>query len=220
MKCFENTIMHNCLKRKCGNTTPQSCPKENILRIQFRRIASKEKFWEYNSIELLQRSIVEIHHCRVALKQNVGIQLRRVVLQWIFWEYNSSELPQRDFCIIRLWRVVLKEIFWKYNFVELPQRESVGKQLRKVAPKECLVRMQFRRIASKRMLLDATSAKCFRKNVLVTLTRGHNFDLGFLTQGQIWFLTWGQFFIYLFFNLDDDSRLSLDFWFRVEFWFS
>ena len=123
MKCFENTIMHNCLKGKCGNTTPQSCPKENILRIQFRRIASKEIFWEYNSIELLQRSIVEIHHCRVALKQNVGIQLRRVVLQWIFWEYNSSELPQRDFCIIRLRRVVLKEIFWEYNSVELPQRK-------------------------------------------------------------------------------------------------
>uniref|UniRef100_A0A2N9J8A5 Uncharacterized protein n=1 Tax=Fagus sylvatica TaxID=28930 RepID=A0A2N9J8A5_FAGSY len=36
-------------------------------------------------------------------------------------------------------------------------------QLRKVAPKECRVRMQFRRIASKRMLLDATSAECSRK---------------------------------------------------------
>ena len=151
MKCFENTIMHNCLKGKCGNTTPQSCPKENILRIQFRRIASKEIFWEYNS-------------------------------------------------------------------VELPQRESVGIQLQKVAPKECRVRMQFRRIASKRMLLDATSAKCFRKNVLMTLTQGHNFDLGFLTQGQIWFLTRGRFFIFL--NLDDDLRFNLDFRLRVEFWFS
>ena len=35
------------------------------------------------------------------------------------------------------------------------------------------------------VLLDATSAKCFRKNVLMTLTQGHSFDLGFLTQGQI-----------------------------------
>ena len=75
MKCFENTILQNCLKGKCGNTTPQSCPKENIFWIQFCRIASKEIFWEYNSIELLQRSIVEIHLRRVALKQNVGIQL-------------------------------------------------------------------------------------------------------------------------------------------------
>jgi hypothetical protein len=75
--------------------------------------------------------------------------------------------------------------------------------------------MQFRRIASKRMLLDATSAKCFRKNVLMTLTQGHNFDLRFLTQGQILFLTWGRFFFFL--NLDDDSRLSLDFRLRVKF---
>ena len=148
----------------------------------------------------------------------MGIQLRRAVLQWIFWEYNSSELPQRDFCIIRLWRVVLKEIFWEYNSVELPQRENVGIQLRKVAPKECRVRMQFHRVASKRMLLDATSAKCFRKNVLMSLTQGHNFDLGFLTQGQIWFLTWGRFFIFL--NLDDDLRFNLDFQLRVKIWFS
>jgi hypothetical protein len=69
--------------------------------------------------------------------------------------------------------------------------------------------MQFRRIASKRMLLDATSAECSRKkyywdatsveypkkryvgmpypqgvpgrNVLMTLTQGHNFDFDFLT---------------------------------------
>ena len=123
MKCFENIILQNCLEGKCGNTTLQSWPKENILRIQFRRIASKETFWEYNSIELLQRSIVEINLHKVSLKQNVGIQLQRVVLQWIFWEYNSSELPQRDFCIIRLRRVVLKEIFWEYNSVELPQRK-------------------------------------------------------------------------------------------------
>ena len=118
MKCFKNTIMHNCLKRKCGNTTPQSCPKENILRIQFRRIA-------------------------------------------------------------------LNEIFREYNFVELPRKESVGIQLWKVALKECRVRMQFRRIASKRMLLDATSEKCLGRNVLMTLTQGHNFDLRFLTKGQI-----------------------------------
>ena len=52
MKCFENIIMHHCLKRKCGNTTPLSCPKENILRIQFCKIALKEIFWEYNSVEL------------------------------------------------------------------------------------------------------------------------------------------------------------------------
>ena len=73
--------------------------------------------------------------------------------------------------------------------------------------------MQFRRIASKRMLLDATSVEYSRKKyywdatfaeypkkryvemqplqsalgrkVLVTLTQGHNFDLGFLTHGQI-----------------------------------
>ena len=102
-------------------------------------------------------------------------------------------------------------MFWEYNSVELPQRESVGIQLRKVSPKECWVRMQFRRIASKRMLLDATSAKCFRKNVLMTLTQGHNFDLGFLTQGQIWFLTWGRFFIYFF---------EFGWWFKVKSWFS
>ena len=89
----------------------------------------------------------------------------------------------------------------------MPQRESVGIQLRKAAPKECRVRMQFHRIASKRMLSDATSAECSRKkydwdatsveyprkryfgmqppqndlgrNVLMTLTQGHNFDFDF-----------------------------------------
>jgi hypothetical protein len=81
--------MHNCLKRKCGNTTPQSCPKENILRIQFR----------------------------------------------------------------------------------------------KIAPKKCRVRMQFRRIASQRRMQHPQND--LGRNGLMTLTQGHNFDLGFLTQGQI-----------------------------------
>uniref|UniRef100_A0A2N9G3U8 Uncharacterized protein n=1 Tax=Fagus sylvatica TaxID=28930 RepID=A0A2N9G3U8_FAGSY len=55
-------------------------------------------------------------------------------------------------------------------------------------------------------LLDATSAKCFRKNVLMTLTQGHNFDLGFLTQG----LNFdslnddsGSRFIYIWLSVDD-----------------
>jgi hypothetical protein len=48
----------------------------------------------------------------------------------------------------------------------LPQRESVGIvgiQLWNVAPKECQVRMQFQRIALKRMLLDATSPEFSKK---------------------------------------------------------
>ena len=45
-KCFENIILQNYLKGKCGNTTLQSCLKENILRIQLCKIASKEMFWE------------------------------------------------------------------------------------------------------------------------------------------------------------------------------
>ena len=40
-------------QRKCfGNTTPQSCLKKNVLRIQFSKIASKRIFWEYNFAEL------------------------------------------------------------------------------------------------------------------------------------------------------------------------
>ena len=46
---------------------------------------------------------------------------------------------------------------------------------------------------------------------MTTLTQGHNFDLGFLTQGQIWFLTWGRFFIYFF---------EFGWWFKVKSWFS
>ena len=94
MKCFESTIMHNCLKRKCGNTTPQRCPKENILRIQFHKIASKEKFWEYNLVELPQRESVGIQLRKVASKEcQVRIQFHRIATKGKFWEYNSVELP-------------------------------------------------------------------------------------------------------------------------------
>ena len=47
---------------------------------------------------------------------------------------------------IQFRKIVSKEMFLEYNFVELPQRESVEIQLRKVAPKECRVRMQFHRV--------------------------------------------------------------------------
>ena len=79
-KCCENTIPQSCLKEsveynsaelpqmKCfENTILQNCFKGNILRIQFRRIASKEMFWEYNCIEFPRReSIVRIQIHRVS----------------------------------------------------------------------------------------------------------------------------------------------------------
>ena len=81
-------------KRKCENTTLESCLKWNILRIQL---------------------------CTIASKGSVGIQLRRVALKKIFWEYNSAELPQRKyFEKIQLHRVASKEMFWEYNSVKLP----------------------------------------------------------------------------------------------------
>ena len=47
-------------QRKCfENTTPQSCLKGNVLRIQFNKIASNEVFWEYNSTELPQKKCFE-----------------------------------------------------------------------------------------------------------------------------------------------------------------
>ena len=51
----------------------------------------------------------------------------------------------------------------------------------------------------------------------MTLTQGHNYNLGFFTQGQVWFSTQGQFFIFIF-NLDDDSGSILNFQLKVEFY--
>ena len=66
-KC-ENTIPQNCLKGDgFENTIQQNCLKGSVLRIQLRRVASKEMFGEYNSVELPQKEV---------------------------WEYNSAELPQ------------------------------------------------------------------------------------------------------------------------------
>ena len=56
------------------NTIPQSCLKENFLRIQFSKIAWNGIFWEYNSVELPQRKCFE------------KIQLRRVASKEMFWE--------------------------------------------------------------------------------------------------------------------------------------
>ena len=48
------------------------------------------------------------------------------------------------------------------------------------------------------------------RNVWMTLTQGHNFDFGFLTQRNIWFLTQGRF--YYFFEFW--------WWLKVKSWFS
>ncbi len=104
----------------------------------------------------------------------------------IFWEYNFVEFPQN-------------EMFWEYNFVKLPQRESVGIQLRKVAPKECRVRMQFQRIASKRMLLDATSSECSRKKYFDDIGSGSQFWFWFFDLGSDLIFDSGSIFYFLFF---------------------
>ena len=68
-------------RKCCEKTTPQSCLKGNVLRIQFSKIASNVIFWEYNSAELPQRKYFE------------KIQLHRVASKEMFWEYNSVKLP-------------------------------------------------------------------------------------------------------------------------------
>jgi hypothetical protein len=81
---------------------------------------------------------------------------------------------------------------------------------------------------------DATSAKCPKKkfcwlqppqsalgkNVLITLTQGHNFDFDFFNLGSDLIFNLGSIFFFFFLSLDDDLGSILDFRLRVEFLFS
>ena len=193
-------------KKYGGNTTSESCLKRNILRIQFCRIASKIFLYNMTPEICLEGNILRIQLCKIASK----------------------------------------EMFWEYNFVELPQRESIGIQLRKVAPKgkcgnttpeSCLkwsvlriklhrvaskgsVGIQLRRVASKKILLDATSTEFTRKRCFDDIDSGSQFWSWIFYLGSYFISTRGRFFIFIFLNLDDDSESILDFQLRVKFWFS
>ena len=127
--------------------------------------------WEYNSIKFPQRKCFENTTPQSYLRRNVlRIQFSKIVSKGIFWEYNSAKLPKRKVWEYNSGKLSQKNAGWECNSVELPQRECCWMQ----HPQNDLGR-----------------------SVLMTLTQGHNFDLGFLTQGQIWFLTRGQFFIWM-----------------------
>jgi hypothetical protein len=103
------------------------------------------------------------------------IQFRRIASKRLLYNTTPESCLEGNILRIQFHKIASKEMFREYNSVELPQRESVGIQLRNVAPKECQVRMQFRRIASKNVLLDATSAKCFRKKCFDDIDSGSQF---------------------------------------------
>ena len=99
-------------QRKCfENTTPQSCLKGNVLRIQFSRIASK------GSMGIQLR--------RVASKRNVlRIQFHRIASYEMFWENTTPwSCFKGNVLRIQFNKIASKEIFWEYNSVELPQRK-------------------------------------------------------------------------------------------------
>ena len=151
------------------------------------------------------------------------VQFRRIALKRLLYNTTSESCLERNIFRIQFCKIVSKDTFWEYNSVELPQREreSVGIQLWKVAPKECRVRMQFHRIASKRILLDATSAECFRKKYYFDdIDPGSQFWSWIFNSGSDLIFDLGLIFFFFFLNLDDDLGSIFDFRLKVKFLFS
>ena len=122
----------------CGNTTLQSCPKREsvriqfhriaskgkVLRIQFSRIASKEVFWEYNSVELPQKKCFENTFSKIPQREYFENTMSQNCLKW-------------NILIIQFCRIASKKMFWEYNFTELPKRRVWKYNSRKLPQMKC-----------------------------------------------------------------------------------
>jgi hypothetical protein len=155
------------------------------------------RVWEYNSRGLPQKKYFENtipHNClrvNVARKQLRKVALKESVVRIQFHRISQSKyfkntIPQN--CLkgsvlrMQLHRVASMDMCWDATFANVPRRNFVGCNLRRVLQEE--------------LCWDATSAECPTKKfcwmkplqsalerhfVLMTLTRGHDFDLGFFT---------------------------------------